>query len=110
MIVIGAGGHAQEILDILIIQEVTENLYFFDNVSNQIPNQFNGFPIISTWRAVEKIFQIDNSFVIAIGGTKEKLNIIKEFEHRGGTLNSVVSSRAVISPFAKMGNGGGEVF
>lgn len=104
MIVIGAGGFAIELLEILVSKKygyAKDNLFFFDNVTSDLPNKlFNEFTILKSLEEVEEIFKSDsNDFCLGIGNPKlrEKLNI--SFENIGGELMSIISEKSEIGSF-----------
>ena len=54
MLIVGAKGHAREILQIFQEMRSTENLFFFDNVSSNLPDKlFDQFPIVKDFEAVK---------------------------------------------------------
>lgn len=100
MLVLGAKGHAKEILDILDKNNMLSNLYFFDNRSNETQDKlFERFPILRTNADVKKLFKTDNRFILGIGGTKARHDLFKTFIESGGEPFSVISDRATIGNF-----------
>ncbi|MCS5489017.1 hypothetical protein [Algoriphagus limi] len=66
MLVAGAGGHAFELLDILISEGKTKNLYFFDEINPGEVFQ-DRFPIIHTEEQVKSYFEKDPFFILGTG-------------------------------------------
>lgn len=104
MIVIGAGGFAIELLEILTSSKygfTSKNLFFFDNICEKSNIKlFNEFQILKSMDEVSKKFNsISPDYCIGIGNPliREKLN--KEFETTGGKLHSVISENAQIGSF-----------
>ena len=104
MIVIGAGGFAIEILEILVSKKygyTKENLFFFDDVNiDQSNNLFDEFKILKSMKDVEIILTtISKDFCLGIGGTSVWKNISEEFEILNGNLKSIISSETTIGSF-----------
>jgi sugar O-acyltransferase (sialic acid O-acetyltransferase NeuD family) len=97
MIIIGARGHAKDILSVLSLNGKLENLYFFDNISADMPSDLYGtYPILRSDNEVLNIFDSDRSFALGIGGPTRRFNLCKMFLKLGGQLSSVVSNTAFI--------------
>jgi sugar O-acyltransferase (sialic acid O-acetyltransferase NeuD family) len=100
MIVVGAKGFAKEVLEILHQLNQTENLVFFDNVSNDLPELlFNRFRIIRTEKEVKEHFKKHgNSFILGLGNPKSRKMLCEKLELWGGKV------KTIISPTAQIGN------
>lgn len=105
MIVIGAKGHAKEILDIYNAQDKDINLYFFDNVSSLTKMEFFNHPIISKEIEVRDILKRDNQFVLGLGGPQGRKLLAQLLRDYGGELKSVISSNTHISINSFIGDG-----
>ena len=105
MIIVGAKGHAREILDILKEKKIEYNLFFFDNVSTKSPSTFYNYHILSSENELSEIFQSDKRFALGLGGTRKRKDIVEIFKNCGGDFNSVISNRAYISSNSIIGNG-----
>jgi len=107
MIVIGSGGHAREVLQILHEQNKTNNLFFFDDISNFSQSLlYHQFPIIRTYTDLQKAFLQDPKFVLGIGGCDTRHNLAEQAKALGGTLCSIISKDAQIGTFeVKLGLG-----
>jgi len=111
MIVIGAGGFAKELAEILVSDKYNfdeTNLFFFDNVSENIPHKlFGRFKILRSFDEVEEIFEnVSQEFSIGIGVPQNRYSLSKQFESLGGILTSTISGNAGIGSFwTKIGNG-----
>lgn len=101
MLVIGAGGFAKQLLDVLDQLNESSNLYFFDNQSSQLPDKlYNQFPIIKTFKDVRTYFRENSrSFCLGIGGPKNRKVLSDEFTSLGGELSSIVSPLARIGKY-----------
>ena len=104
MIVIGAKGFAKELLEDLVSSKYNyneTNLYFFDNVSDNISEKlFDKFTILKSFEEVEKIFNTgSNKFCIGIGFPKHRKKLTNLFENLGGELTTIISNKAVVGTF-----------
>jgi sugar O-acyltransferase (sialic acid O-acetyltransferase NeuD family) len=102
MIVAGAKGLAKELLEILSQRQSTAGLYFFDNLSDDIPEQlFNKFPVVRSFDSVREIFRKtgDLSFCLGLGNPLLRYRLCQQFLQAGGTLTSVISPNAEIGKF-----------
>ena len=99
MLVIGAKGHAKEILEILYQQNNIDNLFFYDGISENIPVLFfHQFEILRTEEEVKELFRMDSRFVLGVGSQLIRYKLAQRFITLGGILNSI------ISPFAHVGH------
>ncbi len=99
MIVAGAGGHAFELLDILISQGLTDNLYFYDGI-NSISIFQGKYPVLNTLDQVKEKFQEDPRFILGTGNPKVRHKFYEDFRRAGGTLFSVKGIGIAFSNFA----------
>jgi len=98
MVIVGAGGHAKEMLGILAELGQEKEVFFFDNVSRHQPGfLFEQFPIISSEQEIRQILQKDPGFILGVGKPVIRKKLAEEFKAWGGRLVSV------ISPFARIG-------
>lgn len=98
MIVIGAGGFAKEIVDILLDTKKynKNNLFFFDDV-NLKNNNLYGYKVIHTLEEIKRVFEKgQNNFCLGIGSPIARYNLYKKFKSLGGKVNSIVSSNSFI--------------
>lgn len=107
MLVIGAKGHALEILDIIYERNPNEKIFFFDDISKEFNSIMRDrFSIVQTYEDVEKIFQYNNKFILGIGNGQIRKKMAEIFIEKGGVLESVVSNKAYVSPLnTSLGNG-----
>ncbi|GGC38894.1 acetyltransferase [Parapedobacter defluvii] len=106
MIIVGAGGHAKEILTIFSEHREQIDICFFDNISHR--ESLYSYKVINSIDAVLKYFENTNDFrfVIGVGGVKNRMKIVFEFEKIGGTPTSIISKRAIIGKYdMKLGVG-----
>ena len=74
MLIIGAGGHAKEILEVLT-DNGEEKFFFYDDLfSNTALKIFNQFPVLKNKKEVSGYFEnTDKRFVLGLGGTKDRM-------------------------------------
>jgi sugar O-acyltransferase (sialic acid O-acetyltransferase NeuD family) len=99
MIIAGAGGHALELLDILIFREKTNNLVFFDEINSHQVFQ-SKYPIIHNEQEVKAHFENDPFFILGTGKPQLRYQFYKRFKELGGKLISVQGNGVVFSNFS----------
>lgn len=99
MIIAGAGGHALELLDILIPQNKTKNLVFFDEINSRKLFQCQ-FPVIHSEEQVRDHFQTDPHFILGTGSPKLRHAFYIRFTALGGKLCSVQGNGEILSSFS----------
>jgi len=103
MLIIGAKGLAKEVLEIFHQKNELENLYFYDNISKDIPDcLYERFPVLKNTKEVLQIFKKDNRFTLGLGNPLFRLDFYKKFKDMGGILVSVISPSAQIGHFGTM--------
>jgi sugar O-acyltransferase (sialic acid O-acetyltransferase NeuD family) len=108
MIIVGAKGFAKEVLEIFSQIGYDGQIYFYDDISNDLPESlFEKFKIIKTLKEVRSIFENeDNGFSIGIGNPKLRYVLGSKFKNIGGELFTVISPHARIGHYGnKIGNG-----
>lgn len=102
MLILGASGHAKEVLE-LFSKKDRENLVFFDNINfnnQEEPLFLNRFKIINSLDKVKDYFKnVDLNFIPAIGSTKSKEDIINTLIALGGKLNSIIAKDSLIGNY-----------
>ena len=102
MIVAGAKGLAKELLEIFLQRNALHNLYFFDNVSQDLSEKlFNRFFVIRSFDSALQIFNEsgDPSFCLGLGNPVLRHKLCHQFLDIGGNLTSVLSPKADIGHF-----------
>ncbi|MDN3204705.1 acetyltransferase [Algoriphagus sediminis] len=99
MLVAGAGGHAFELLDILISEGKTKNLVFFDEINPEDIFQ-DRFPIIHTQEEVKAHFEKDPFFILGTGNPQVRHQFYERFTELGGRLISVQGKGVAFSNFS----------
>lgn len=95
MVVLGAGGHSLEVLDVLQQSGLAQNLYFYDDV-NPESVLFRGYPVLKSEIELKKIYPNEFDFCIGIGNPIGRKKLFDKFTSIGGNLVSIVSKSAVI--------------
>ncbi len=95
MVILGAKGHALEVLDILYMQEQVEEIVFFDTVNpvNDIPI-LQSYAILNSHDALRQYLATKPGFVLGLGDSIGRSKLAAAALAMGGQM------RAVISPFA----------
>lgn len=101
MIIIGAKGFAKEILEILHQKKQTENICFYDDISDDFPSiLYNKFKVLKTEKEVKNHFDtVDNKFTIGIGNPKLRQSLYEKFKLLGGEFTSTISNFAEVGSF-----------
>lgn len=100
MLLIGAKGHAKEIIDVLDQCSTLKDVSLFDDISKDLPAKLYGrFKIIRTISGVRAEFKKDRRFILALGCPGIRRKMALRFISLGGILSSVVSPRARIGNF-----------
>jgi sugar O-acyltransferase (sialic acid O-acetyltransferase NeuD family) len=100
MLIIGAKGHAKDILSVLSHNRQDQQLYFFDDVSTDLPERlYDQFPILRTLEEVEALFKTQPDFALGIGTPRLRQLLSQKFEQLGGRLQSVISADANIGRY-----------
>lgn len=107
MVILGAGGFAKEILQVVESNFASEKIAFYDDRSINLPILlFDKYPILRNKEELLVFFQQNNSnFVIGIGNSKVRAYMIQMAETLGGTLNNAIDKGAHIGTYAQVGNG-----
>ncbi|TXK49866.1 acetyltransferase [Pontibacter qinzhouensis] len=100
MIIIGASGHAKELLSILPEEQLIDQLYFFDEITPNLPDKlYDVFPILRNTDQVKEIFTHNTDFAVGIGRPQQRYQVSQKFKNLGGTLTSVIAATASIGQY-----------
>ncbi|WP_316632862.1 acetyltransferase [uncultured Flavobacterium sp.] len=101
MLIVGAKGFAKEVLEVLHQLNQLENLFFFDDVNDDIKeNLLDKFPILKTSQEVSAYFEAtDNRFTIGIGNPILRKKLYDKFISLGGLFTSTISPLANIGSY-----------
>ena len=100
MIIIGAKGLAKEVLEIFHQRNECDNLYFYDDVSTDVPDKlFGQFLVLRNMEQATEFLKTDNRFTIGIGNPVLRRKMYEQFVQAGGQLLSAISPLAQIGHF-----------
>jgi sugar O-acyltransferase (sialic acid O-acetyltransferase NeuD family) len=102
MVIVGAKGLAKEVLEIFAQRNELDNLFFYDDISTNLPTKlFDQFTILRNLEEVKEKFNAtgDYRFTLGIGKPQVRYNLYKKFNAIGGVLTSAISPRADIGRF-----------
>jgi sugar O-acyltransferase (sialic acid O-acetyltransferase NeuD family) len=98
MIILGAKGHALEILDVLVNNYPAEKLCFFDDFSAETDSKIiASYPIIRTREKLAEFFLNEKAFVLGTGNPAVRKKLFEIGMDAGGEITSVISRTAYIS-------------
>lgn len=100
MIIVGAKGFAKELLEVLTQLKFTNKIYFFDDISTDLPQSlFNKFEILRNLNDVEQVLKEDPLFGLGIGGPINRYKLSNLFTGKGGKLATIISPYATIGTY-----------
>lgn len=98
MLIIGAKGFAKEVLEVVHQLKQLDNLAFYDDVNEDVPEKlFGQFPVLRTTLEASVYFKtVDNQFTIGIGNPELRKKLYDTFTSLGGEFTSTISPLATI--------------
>lgn len=102
MIIVGAKGLAKEVLEIFARQGKLDNLFFFDDVSSDVPDElFGRFGVIRSIEQVRRLFHTsgDHSFTLGLGNPSLRFQLAERFLQAGGKFTSAISPACEVGSF-----------
>lgn len=105
MLIIGAKGHAKEIVEIIREKDVYSDLFFFDNVSKNDETHLFGYLILKNFVEVNKLFEVDRNFTLGLGVPKIRQKLTQELIEKGGVFVSLISNKALVAKDIQSGSG-----
>lgn len=107
MLIVGAGGLGQEVLEIYHQLGLDKELYFYDDVSSIKEEKiFNRFNILTSMEQTAQLFISDNLFTVAVGKPAFRYLLHNKFTAAGGKCLSAISPLAHIGHYEiEIGNG-----
>lgn len=105
MLIVGAKGFAKELLEVICQNNLNEEIVFYDDISNDLPDLlFERYRIIRDKdSASEYLNKIDNRFALGVSNPQLRKVFFEKFTELGG------KALTVVSPLAKIGNFGNEI-
>jgi UDP-perosamine 4-acetyltransferase len=105
-IVIGAGGQARIVYEILQSNDNIDVVAFIDNIPGESDEDIMGIPVLGPHSVVSDL--IDDGvegFIVAIGDNEVRSQYFEKFQKMGLVPVNAVHHTAYISPSAKLGEG-----
>jgi len=108
-VIIGAGGHAREVLDVLLAAkesgEPLEIEGFLDDDPTKWGQILNGLPILGDVNWLRERNVADYFGVCGIGKPLSKMRAVTRYAQAGLRFRSVIHPRSITTRFIKMGEG-----
>jgi sugar O-acyltransferase (sialic acid O-acetyltransferase NeuD family) len=108
LVIIGAGAFGREVLqwaqDISPAHRDWEPYGFLDNRPNALDGFDCGIEIVGELESYP--IQSNDRFICAIGDSKARLEVCRDFEQRGAQFVTVIHPTAIVAPTAHIGVGG----
>lgn len=101
MLIVGAKGFAKEVLEVLWQFSKSQEIAFFDDLSQDLPDQlFNRFKILKSTEEVKSYFDTCGpQFTIGIGNPQLRFKLYTKLLDIGGVFTSTISPHAHIGHF-----------
>lgn len=100
MLIVGAGGHALELLQCFEETIVSAEFAFYDDITpNKLVTLLGRFPILSNEQEAIEFFLQDNRFALGLGGSAIRFALAQKFQGLGGQLVSVIAPSANVGAF-----------
>ena len=106
LVIVGAGGLARVVAEMIIAAGVNELVGFVDD-SHSPPKQVQGLPVLGSTKDLPKL-AADGAIsgaVIAIGNCEARLKLAQKVRNAGLALPAVIAPSATVSPSAKLSEG-----
>ena len=99
IVIIGAGGHALEVLDVILESPDSKEICFFDNITTQ--TEFvNKYKILKSTDELKLLFPSDFNYILATGNPSVRNELHRMFTSLGGIHQTVISNKSFISTYA----------
>lgn len=95
MLILGAGGHAGEVFEVLV-RNGNNSICFFDDYSTVNRKVLNQQKIYKSLNEVEELFHTDNRFCIGVGNVNLREKLAQRFKSFNGKLESVIANTSII--------------
>lgn len=99
MVIFGAGGHALEVLDVLLENSVKEEIFFYDDI-NALNIKLGNYRILKSEREVKNILPGKFKFILGIGDPVKRRFAFNKFIKLGGEYLPLRSLMSTFSLFA----------
>jgi UDP-3-O-[3-hydroxymyristoyl] glucosamine N-acyltransferase len=106
MIILGAGGHANEILDVLSKSFSSEELFLFDDTGAETKIYNHRFSrLLRSVLQLEEVLRHNPAFCVAVGNPKIRHKLTELALRYGGRPDNAIAQTAYVSPVAEVGTG-----
>ena len=106
MLIVGAKGHAIEVLQCLSASEREETVFFDDVTPDQPKLVLGEYALLRTAAEAQAyLAQVDSRYILGLGSPALRRLLAKQFRDWGGQLTSVVAPTAVVDSHAVIGLG-----
>lgn len=102
LLIVGASGHGKVIADIALATERYKEIVFLDD--DETISECMGFAVVGRVCDLEQ-FVPEYEIIVAIGNAQTRRRIMELIVSVRGTLATLISPQAVISAYAKVGEG-----
>jgi sugar O-acyltransferase (sialic acid O-acetyltransferase NeuD family) len=101
MIIVGAGGFAKEMLDIVMQLNAEKDLAFYDDQNPACPDLiYDRFPVLRNPEAANNYFRkYENKFCVGVGNPANRKLLTEKFITLGGIPATLISPKSVIGHF-----------
>ncbi|WP_121966435.1 acetyltransferase [Myroides sp. N17-2] len=106
MLIIGAGGFAKELLQVLEEDKIDNTIVLFDNINADVLEVFSKYKVLKNFEECKEVFSNNiKDFVLGIGNGKTRMKLADKFLSLGGNMVSVISSKAYVGDHIILGIG-----
>jgi sugar O-acyltransferase (sialic acid O-acetyltransferase NeuD family) len=99
MLIVGAGGHALEVLDVLLESTLSDDLFFYDDI-NMLSTNLRDYCVLNSEEGVINNLPAKFNFILGIGNPVKRQLVFNKFTNLGGAYLPLISSTSIISQFA----------
>ena len=107
--ILGAGGHAREVLDIFLACNTVSSTYdilgFIDDNRAMHGKELNGFPVLGDFDWFESADKASVRLICAIGNPVTRRKMVQKAASRELEFCNVIHPTAVVTPFVTYGKG-----
>lgn len=94
-VIIGCGGHARSIADVILYNVPDTDIIFFDSNAKK-DESLLGFPVLNNYKIV------DEKVIVALGDNRKRIELSQKYYNN---LVNVISNRAYVGKNVKLGRG-----
>lgn len=99
MLIVGAKGHAVEVLQCLTVAEREQAVFFDDLTLHQSGYIMGCYPLLrNAFEAQDYLARTDPRFVLGLGGPALRQRLAAQFQSWGGVLTTTMAATAVVGP------------